>query len=240
MTVFLLRNDMSRKIERAMTRVAPQTTTLVGKGERLWPAVEFLERFDPTLQELNRQRLTGDTVGNVIKTKDVMTLLAQEELDCNWGVLPMNKLVEWAYEEGYQNWAELRQDFDLVPLGGSECSVEIACDPQRQDLVDAFASNGIEGLTTILEESGERIATDTPGIAEYFFEDELLLKLSGSLEALPKVFAPVIIGVVESGNSLKEEDWLRLSDEYKEAVLLRSELMLVIKKSNPKGGKYAN
>ena len=231
MAVFLWKKYMSIKIERAMSRIAPQKLTPISKGERLWPAISSLEQIDPSLKEKTRQRLEGDIVGSVLKTKDVMTLLTQAELDCQWGIAPLDKIVEWSWENDYSSIEELREDFDIVPIGGSECTVEVACDPKRQDLIDIFAQKGIMGLTKYLQENGDRIATDTPGIAEYFFGKDLLLKLSGSLEALPKKFAPVIIGVVESGNSLKEENWLRLADDFPEAVLLKSELMLIIIKN---------
>ncbi|MEN8253386.1 MAG: hypothetical protein ABFQ62_03360 [Patescibacteria group bacterium] len=227
---------MSKKIERAISKIDSQETTLIGKGERLGPGVQFLKQVDPSLEEKTRQRLEGDLVGNVIKTKDVMTLLNQQELGCSWGIIPLDKLVEWAWENGYRDFDELKQDFELVALGGSECTIEIACDANRLDIIEAFKTAGIKGLVELLQKNEERIATDTPGIAEYFFGSELLFKLSGSLEALPKEFAPVIVGIVESGNSLKEEsddgEWLRLSETYKQAVLLRSQLMLVIKKDD--------
>jgi len=222
---------MNIKINKAISKITPQNITPISKGERLWPAVSFLEQIDPSLEEKTRQRLEGAVVGSVLKTKDVMTLLTQAELDCQWGIAPLDKIVEWSWENDYSNIEELKKDFDIVPIGGSECTVEIACDPQRQDLINIFAQKGIVGLASYLLENGDRIATDTPGIAEYFFGKNLLLKLSGSLEALPKKFAPIIIGVVESGNSLKEEDWLRLAEDFPEAVLLESELMLIIIKN---------
>jgi ATP phosphoribosyltransferase len=221
---------MSTKFERAGKMATTQEVTPIAKSDRLWSGVDFLSQVDPSLQKQTRQRLLGEKIGNVIKTKDVMALLNQESLNCRWGVIPMDKLFEWAWENDYEDFNQLKSDFDLVPLGGGECTVEIACDPDRQDLIDVFSREGINGLAKYLKQSGEKIATDTPGIAEYFFGNELLFKLSGSLEALPKSLAPVIIGVVESGNSLTEEKWLRLSEKYKQAVLLKSQLILIIRK----------
>lgn len=225
-----MEKNMNQKTQNALKKITAQRTTLIGKGERFQPAVQFLKQADPSLKEKTRQRLEGDLVGNVIKTKDVMTLLNQNQLGCRWGVISLDKLMEWAWNNGYLNLAELKQDFELVELGGTECTVEIACDPQRQDLINSFQKDGITGLTKFLKSKEEKIATDKPGIAASFVGAELLIKLSGSLEALPKQFAPVIIGVVETGNSLKEENWLRLSKINQQAVLLRSQLMLVIKK----------
>lgn len=235
-----VQRSTNTKIDRAKQRITPQETTPIGKGERLWGAVQFLQLVDPTVREETRQRLVGDIVGNVIKTKDVMTLLNQEKLNCEWGIISFDKLAEWALANGYESVSQLKEEYELLPLGGSECTVEIACDPSRQDLIDAFIQNGIAGLADTLREQGEIIATDTPAIAEYFFDRAILFELAGSLEALPKSFAPIIIGIVESGTSLVEEKWKRLADESQQAILLRSQLMLVIKKNMQEKENYAN
>jgi ATP phosphoribosyltransferase len=197
------------------------------------------------VQTVNRQKLILSTFveadatsdvdrlnqrAKVIRIKDVMPLLTDDDFGATWGILPINQLVEWATQAGYQSFRDVKKDFTILPIGGGKCAVEIACDPNRPDIIDAFEDGGIVGLRTYLEDRGERIATDTPGIATYFFGCELLKVFSGSLEALPKWFTPVIIGIVQSGNSLKEENWYRLADDYADAVLLRSQLAVVIKK----------
>ncbi len=227
---------MNNKYERALKQVTPQPTTLVGKGERLTGTSDFLKQADPTLQEITRQKSKGEIVGTVIRTKDVMTLLNQAQLGCLWGIIPLDKLVEWAWENGIPNFQALRDQYQVQPIGGSECTIEVACDPARSDIIQAFQTAGVAGLKQLLTGTGEQIATDTPGIAAYFFGEALLFQLLGSIEALPKSFAPVIIGLVESGNSLREENWLRLADSSPEAVLLRSQLVVVKKISVPASG----
>jgi|SRR5579859_1202563 len=223
---------MNNKLESARERATPQPMTFASKGEWLQQQVtSFLQGIDPSLKVITRQKLRGEMLGDVTLTKDVMPLLNEASLGSSWGVLSLDKLVEWAYQNGYQSFEELRDDYSLSPLGEGYCTVEIACDPMRKDLIDAFAQGGISGLKDKLTQSGERIATDTPGIAEYFFGTELLIKLSGSLEALPKSFAPVIIGIVSSGDSLREEGWKRLAENLPKAILLRSQLVLVAKRN---------
>lgn len=206
-----------------------QPYTLVAKGERIEPEIwSILSSIDQTIESVTRQKSQGKKLKEIIFTKDVMTLLMNPFFQSTWALLPLDNLVAWAYTQ--QRIGRLQQDFNLFCAGTEQWTVEIACDPERYDLIDAFAADGVIGLQKVLRRKDERLATDTPEIARCFFGEDTVLELGGSLEALPKTFAPAILGIVSSGSSLEEEGWLRLATEFPQAQLLLCQLMLVMKK----------
>lgn len=228
------------KIERAINyinKLPLPEAVFVAKGENLGDNSRTLvESIFPNADLAARQKiLSGDI--QIILDKGAMKSLATQPTEDIWGIVPLDKIAEWAINQaGYASFRELRQDFRLIALGGGECKVELALDPKRKDLLNALRTNGLLGLANLMKTNNERILTDTPGIARFMFKQErdndLIDEKPGSIEAFMKWYS-VIINIVQTGDSLREEGWLRPSQapyQLSQAVLLSSQLMLVINK----------
>lgn len=227
---------MNNKIEKAIKAIStlPQPEAVyAAKGEKLGPTpLILLYQILPNLAPTDERQTMTDGETRVIFTKGVMQSLTEGPFQSKWGIAPLNQIADWAIEKNYPNYKKLREDFSLYPIGGGECNVEFAIDSARPDLLNYFASNGLLNTAFAILANNEEIVTDTPNIARYLLGEnasKVLWPVPGSTEAYrcPKV--PALISVVQTGDSLLKGKWTRLSIDYPEAILLRSQLMLVIK-----------
>jgi hypothetical protein len=233
---------MTLKMETAINTIRslpPQDTLFVAKGEKLGTtSMDLLAKLYPGLVAVDRQKMIGQGNFEVVFTKDVMKFLTLPITQAVWGIIPLNQLVEWAIKQKYPSFDSLRKDFKLYALGGGECTVELAINPNRTDLINSFNAGGFPALAETLRKTGQQILTDTEYIAKYTLgpeDEDVVDDTKGSLEALMRFF-PAIIGIVQSGNSLIGANWLRLADSNPKARILSSQNMLVINNQ----GEYDN
>lgn len=127
--------------------------------------------------------------------------------------------------------AKINAVLEIIPLGSGKCTIEVACNPIRLDLIQEFRKNGRNGLRNAISQDNTTLTTDTPELAKFYFPEASLYKLNGKIESLTdKSQSPLLVGIVDTGKSLEEEGWLRLSeigDYSHQAILLRSQTCLI-------------
>ncbi len=220
-------------------RVPAGASIACGKGEKLLPVFrQLLDEFGLNYgigraTENNRQVLTmGETEIKLVRARNVIDWLKKG--NCFFALSSLDAICEWAAKVGYKKYEAFATDYEIKMLGTNRCTVEVACSRfsnETAEIVNAFKRNGIPGLDSVLRENNLRIASDIPNLAKYFFTSYLVDdSFDGSIELLPKYRYPVIVSVVESGNSLNENKWLRLSQIRKDAILLNSQTCIVTKR----------
>ena len=202
------------------------------KSPKIWPQlVPILDLYSFRnsgfdMEYMNRQRFQlGQLRLNLIHTKDAITFIEKE--NCRWAITTIDGICEWAAQNGYKSWQQLIGMYEVCGLGLKKCSVEVACKLDDMGLYKAFSDKGRVGFGEYMIKKGYSIATDFPGIAKYFFPSVEIVEIRGSTEVVKD---PVIVGVVETGESLRDAGWFRLGSKFKEAVLVNSQTCIVRKR----------
>ena len=222
--------DTEQRIEKIRSILGSDPVPIfVAKNSRV--NGDFLTMLEQSLSarrdQITRQRLriSGYSV-TAVRNSDVVKRVLMEG---GVGFTTIDALLE-------SGGIKMCHDLEISTLGTGVCTVEVACDPNRTDLIDVFTNYGIRKLRQTVTDKGITVASDVPKIARLLLKSEIDA-WSGSLETLDKNISPVIVGVVETGRSLTEEGWLRLSQtdsKYaQEAILLRSQTCVIRKKIRP-------
>lgn len=207
-----------------------------GKGEKLLPVFrQLLDEFGRRsgigrIEEKNRQILTlGETEIMLVRARGAIDWLNKG--DCFFALTSLDAICEWAANAGYKKYEAFAKDYEIATLGTNRCAVEVACAQDTRYsgvLINAFIKNGLAGLDETLRRYRLLIGSDIPNLTEYFFTSFLVDKnFEGSVELLPKNRYPIIVSVVESGQSLADNGWVRLSQYKKSAVLINSQTCIV-------------
>lgn len=171
----------------------------------------------------------GDIEIKLIRAADAMDWLNYGG-DCYFAVTTLNEIAEWGAKAGYKRVRAFLEDYEVSKLGTNFCTVEVACDSDP-DLVDAYKTNGLAGIDRLARTRSYKIATDTPNIARFFFTSSLIDDtFKGSIELLPKWQYKLIVTVVETGKSLEQSRWIRLSQYGPAAILINSQSCIVRKR----------
>lgn len=208
--------------------VAKNDCIAVAKSEKILPdVINLLNAYGEKngkgqIEQITRQRMKlGEKEIKLIRARDAANWLDEE--GCDWTITSIDAVCEWATSE-YGSWQELIDDYEIVGLGIGKCTVEVSCKPEFTDLIAKFKTGGLSGLKEIINQKEYRISTDLAGIARYFFPFTRIKSFGGSLELTRD---PLIVGVIQTGQSLKDEGWVRLSDFNKEAVLINSQTCIM-------------
>lgn len=175
-----------------------QTVTFaLAKGRLAQKAMKILERLGITCEEMSkdtRKLLFTSDDGKyrffLAKASDVPTYVDYGVADI--GIVGKDTIIE-----------ENRGVYEVLDLGFGKCKMAVAGEPSKKALL----------------ESGKhlRVATKYPLIAKQYFEQTQrsveIIKLHGSVELGPIVgLSDVIVDIVESGQTLKENGLVVLED----------------------------
>lgn len=174
-----------------------QITFALAKGRLAEKAMGILKELGITCKEMEgetRKLLFTSDDGNyrffLSKASDVPTYVDHGVADI--GIVGKDTIIE-----------ENRDVYEVLDLGFGKCKMAVAGEPDKKELL----------------ESGKliRVATKYPLIAKQYFDKSQrnveIIKLHGSVELGPIVgLSDVIVDIVESGKTLKENGLVVLED----------------------------
>jgi len=174
-----------------------QITFALAKGRLAEKAMGILKELGITCKEMEgdtRKLLFTSDDGNyrffLSKASDVPTYVDHGVADI--GIVGKDTIIE-----------ENRDVYEVLDLGFGKCKMAVAGEPEKKELL----------------ESGKliRVATKYPLIAKQYFDKTQrnveIIKLHGSVELGPIVgLSDVIVDIVESGKTLKENGLVVLED----------------------------
>ncbi len=169
-----------------------QLTIALAKGRLADEALALLERcgMDLDLADVSSRRLILENKSKTLrfflaKPGDVPTYVEYGAADI--GFVGKDTLME-----------ENRRLYEVADLGFGKCRICVCGPKELEGRLDRIAS--------------KRVATKYPGIASRYFADVKresveIIKLNGSVELAPLIgLADVIVDIVESGRTLKENN----------------------------------
>ncbi|WOV88483.1 ATP phosphoribosyltransferase [Sporosarcina oncorhynchi] len=170
-------------------------TVAMAKGRTATMALELLARVGiefSSYSEASRKLVFTDDTNTVIlifvKSVDVPTYVENGAADI--GIIGKDVLLE-----------EQKEVYELLDLGISKCKLAVAGFPDKQ----------------LMESSRLTVASKYPNVAKAHFDKKgirtEIIKLNGSIELAPLIgMSDVIVDIVESGKTLKENGLVILED----------------------------
>ena len=170
-------------------------TVAMAKGRTATMALKLLARVGiefSSYSEASRKLVFTDDTNTVIlifvKSVDVPTYVENGAADI--GIIGKDVLLE-----------EQKEVYELLDLGISKCKLAVAGFPDKQ----------------LMESSRLTVASKYPNVAKAHFDKKgirtEIIKLNGSIELAPLIgMSDVIVDIVESGKTLKENGLVILED----------------------------
>ena len=170
-------------------------TVAMAKGRTATMALELFARVGiefSSYSEASRKLVFTDDTNTVIlifvKSVDVPTYVENGAADI--GIIGKDVLLE-----------EQKEVYELLDLGISKCKLAVAGFPDKQ----------------LMESSRLTVASKYPNVAKAHFDKKgirtEIIKLNGSIELAPLIgMSDVIVDIVESGKTLKENGLVILED----------------------------
>lgn len=235
----LMRNiiEAASQIKRFWDDIPNGMSIACAKNDKLIPT------FLPILENFGRQYGIGPLKSNTrqiyrLGNTEIKLIRASDAIqwlniggDCYFALTTLDNIAEWATKAGYKRVRTFLEDYEVSKLGTNPCTVEVACAYLNQDIIDTYKKNGLFGVDKFARENGYIIASDIPNIAKAFFTSSLIDdSFSGAIELLPQRRYKLIVTVVETGKSLEDARWTRLSQFGPQAVLLNSQSCIVRKR----------